>query len=144
MVDAVTPEENALLADGLRRLGGPLSGLVARLMPADVHEVEVALPLPRDEAERIAGAVLHRAGRPAGRLWAVVGSGAMDLNPAVVTVAVVAESGGTHGEGGAGEHRGCETVVRVRGVAKEGLIKQYAGRKAAERIAAGLAAITLE
>ena len=53
---------------------------------------------------------------------AVVGSGLLNLNPAVVTVAVVPLA----------EDR---TRATVTGTAKEGLIKQHAGEKAARRIA---------
>jgi hypothetical protein len=47
----------------------------------------------------------------------------MNLNPAVVTVTITSASGGG-------------TSVHIRGAAKEGLIKQRAGQKAAERLAA--------
>jgi hypothetical protein len=49
----------------------------------------------------------------------------MNLGPAVITVTMPAASAGG-------------TTVRVRGAAKEGLIKQHAGHKAAERLAAAL------
>jgi hypothetical protein len=52
----------------------------------------------------------------------VFGAGAMNLNPAVLTVTMTAAA-----DGG--------TAMRIRGAAKEGLIKQRAGQKAAQRIA---------
>jgi hypothetical protein len=55
----------------------------------------------------------------------IVGAGTMNLGPAVITVTMPAASAGG-------------TTVRVRGAAKEGLIKQHAGHKAAERLAAAL------
>ena len=51
----------------------------------------------------------------------VVGSGAMNLNPAVITVTLTSATDGC-------------TVVHIRGAAKEGLIKQRAGEKAAKRL----------
>jgi hypothetical protein len=54
-------------------------------------------------------------------LAAVIGSGFMNMNPAVVTVEVVPTSDDL-------------SKVSIRGVAKEGLIKQRAGEKAARRI----------
>lgn len=55
----------------------------------------------------------------------IVGAGAMNLNPAVVTVTMVPTDGGG-------------TSVHLRGVAKEGLIKQRAGQEAVERLVARL------
>jgi hypothetical protein len=47
----------------------------------------------------------------------------MNLNPAVVTVRMSSAA-----DGG--------TIVHIRGAAKEGLIKQHAGEKAAKRLEA--------
>jgi hypothetical protein len=52
----------------------------------------------------------------------MVGSGSMNLNPTVVTVTLTEAGPST-------------IAAQIRGVAKEGLIKQRAGRKAAERVA---------
>ncbi len=71
------------------------------------------------------GLVRALLGVPAGPLRTVVGAGAMGLNPAVVTVTIA-------GKGPS------PTTVHIRGAAKEGLIKQRAGREAAERVADGL------
>jgi hypothetical protein len=46
----------------------------------------------------------------------------MNLNPAVVTVWIV-------------EPAPDQVAIRIRGTAKEGLIKQHAGEKAAQRVA---------
>jgi hypothetical protein len=51
----------------------------------------------------------------------VVGAGCLSMNPALVTVRV-----------------GPDGQILVRGVAKEGLIKQRAGQAAAERVAGKL------
>lgn len=52
----------------------------------------------------------------------VVGAGAMNLNPAVITVTMTSATEGS-------------TIVHIRGAAKEGLINQRAGEKAAKRLA---------
>ena len=125
------------LAGGLRGASGGRLGarLAARLLPADVHEIELVLVLPSDEALALARSVLFSLGEPVDEthfadtheLCAVVGSGSLNLNPAVVTLQLVATTPAS-------------TTLRVRGVAKEGLIRQRAGRRAAERVAARLRA----
>jgi hypothetical protein len=55
----------------------------------------------------------------------VLKAGVMNLNPAVVTVWIV-------------EPAPDQVAIRIRGVAKEGLIKQHAGEKAAQRVAQAL------
>jgi hypothetical protein len=55
----------------------------------------------------------------------IVGSGYANLNPAVVTVTIHASEWGSR--------------LVIRGAAKEGLIKQRAGAKAAKQVAAAMA-----
>jgi hypothetical protein len=142
----VSREEEEILADRLgklawrsgRRIGGLSSAsggrlgaqLAARLLPADVHEIDVVLPLPPDQALVLARSVLASLGEPVDEtrladdkheLRGVVGSGVLNLNQAVVTLQLVTTTSAS-------------TTIRVRGVAKEGLIPQRAGRKAAERV----------
>jgi hypothetical protein len=148
----VSREEEEILVDRLGRLAWrsvrPIGGLssasggragarlAARLLPKDVHEIELVLALPPDEALTLAGSVLASLGAPVDEtrladdkheLRAVLGSGALNLNPALVTLQLVATTS-------------TSTTVKVRGIAKEGLIPQRAGRKAAERVAAALTA----
>jgi hypothetical protein len=145
-------EEEEILVNRLGRLGwrsGRFAGglwaasggrlgarFAARLLPEDVHEMLLVLALPPDEALARARRVLASLGEPADKtrladdkheLRAVVGAGALNLNPAVVTLQLLATTMES-------------TTIRVRGVAKEGLIRQRAGRKAAERVAARLRA----
>lgn len=146
----MSEEEEKILVDRLGRLawrwgrrfgglsnasGGRLGArLAARLLPENVHEIELSLPLPPNDALPFAARVLASLGEPLDEtriaedmyeLRAVLGSGVLNLNPAVVTLQLVATTPSS-------------TTVRVRGVAKEGLIPQRAGRKAAERVAAAL------
>lgn len=62
---------------------------------------------------------------PGTQIVGILGSGAANLNPAVVTVTIRASADGSR--------------LVIRGVAKEGLIKQRAGEKAAKRVAAAMA-----
>ncbi|MGW3955783.1 hypothetical protein ACWEKM_33825 [Streptomyces sp. NPDC004752] len=128
----MTGSEDELLTSELGALGGGGSAWAARRLGVDVHELEMTCSAPMDEVlvevdTLIAtmGKVVARSGPTDGRaiVRVVTGSGALNLNPTVVTVTVSSiDSAGTK--------------VHIRGVAKEGLIKQRAGRKAAERFAA--------
>ena len=142
-------DEERILIDRLGRLawrwgrlfgnagGGRLGArLAARLLPENIHEIDLVLALPPDDALAMARLVLASLGEPVDdnrlapdeyELRAVLGSGALNVNPAVVTLRLVATSWAS-------------TRIRVRGVAKEGLIPQRAGRQAAERVAAALRA----
>jgi hypothetical protein len=149
---AVSRDEEEILINRLGRLawrsGRSIGGLstahggrlgtriAARVLPKDVHEVELFLHLPPDEALALAQWVLSSLGEPVDQtrvaddkheLRAVVGSGVLNLNPAVVILQLVATTSAS-------------TTIRVRGVAKEGLIPQRAGRKAVERVTACLRA----
>ena len=133
-------DEDDILAGALtRQAAGDLpgqsgkgAGAVARRLRKNVYEIELTLASPlSDSCDRVAGLlasigqVLAQTG-PADRravVRAVVGAGAMNLNPAVLTVTMTGS-----------DDRG--TVVHIRGAAKEGLIKQRAGEKAARRFAA--------
>ncbi|MEU0896530.1 hypothetical protein [Streptomyces massasporeus] len=132
--------EDQILVEELAALGavsggsGRLTGLVARLLKKNAHEIDLVIPLPFDDAvQRVVG-VLEGAGRPgrpahleSGRdqdmIRVVAGGGAGGMNPVVVSALV------TRGTGN-------RTEVKLRAAAKEGLIKQRAGEKTAARLAA--------
>jgi hypothetical protein len=104
-------------------------------MNKNVHELDLTVAAPPDEiAERVAsllgslGRIVDQrdAGADGTVVRGVFGAGSMNLNPALVTVTIKDGAGGP-------------TAVHIRGAAKEGLIKQRAGQKAAERIAEQLA-----
>jgi hypothetical protein len=63
-----------------------------------------------------------------GSVWGLVGSGAMNMAPALVRVAV--EAAGSSG-----------SRIHVRATGREGLIKQRVGAKAADRIAEAVARV---
>lgn len=113
--------------------------VVAKLMRKDVHEIDLLVPLPFDDAvERVSG-VLNGAGRAVETLS--VGSGEDEtirvvarggvggLNPVVVTARVL-------------KANEASSEVWLRAAAKEGLIRQRAGQKTAVRLAAQLSKAT--
>jgi hypothetical protein len=127
-------DEDEILAEELAKLGGGGSGAVSRRMRKNIGEIEMTLAVPLDDAYvRVVGLlgafgrVVAQTGPADGRgvLRGVFGAGHMNLNPAVVTVTMTAAGQGA-------------TVLCIRGAAKEGLIKQRAGEKAAQRVAAQL------
>ncbi|MGW4729751.1 hypothetical protein ACWEQC_11355 [Streptomyces shenzhenensis] len=132
--------EDQILADELAALGavgggsGRLVRLVAMLMRKNVHEIDLVIPLPFNDAAERVSRVLNQVGRAVettqvgpGRdekaIRVVASGGTGGMNPVVVT-ALVSYVGENSSE------------VRLRAVAKEGLIKQQAGEKTAVRVAA--------
>ncbi|MBL7255935.1 hypothetical protein [Paractinoplanes lichenicola] len=129
----LAPAEHELLVAGLFTLGestkrgaGWGARFAARRMRADIFETAVELPLPLPAASALIGRTLDSLGGRTAESQVIMGSGALNTNPAVVTVAIREQQGGV--------------VATVRGVAMEGLIPQRAGRKAARRVAQHLAA----
>ncbi|WP_305783259.1 hypothetical protein [Symbioplanes lichenis] len=125
---SLTPVENELLVAGLFALGestkrgaGWGARFAARRIRADIFETAVELPLSLPAARELVGRTLDAVGARTAEAQAVLGSGALNLNPAVVTVVLRDRAEGV-------------VVATVRGVAKEGLIPQRAGRKAARRV----------
>ena len=129
----LTQDEKDLLVAGLGAVGDRVSrgagrgaARAAGRMRADIFETTVELRLPPADVAGLIARTLDGLGTRTADGQAVLGAGAMNLNPAVVTV-TVAESAGS-------------VIATVRGVAKEGLIRQRAGEKAARRVAEHLAA----
>ncbi|GAA3367136.1 hypothetical protein GCM10020367_68670 [Streptomyces sannanensis] len=131
--DQILAEELAALA-AVGGGSGRLIGLVAKLMRKNVHEVDLVIPLPFDDAVKRVVRVLEGAGRPVGpthvepgrdqeMIRVVASGGARGMNPVVVTALVTK---GTENS----------SKVRLRAAAKEGFVKQRAGEKTAARLAA--------
>lgn len=122
-------------------LGGESGGRkgarwAAKLLREDRCELTLDVPVAAEEAMRAASQVLAEEGEPVEvslpelghpEAWAILESGLGGMNPAVMRVAVHAVDEG-------------HCRVTVTGVAKEGLIKQHGGRKAAKRVRDRLAA----
>ncbi len=126
------PEIDALLSRELGHLGGPGAGWVARLLPANVDERTLHLGSSSEKTRKAVEAVLKERGRliaetvgDPGSVSAIIGSGRMRLNPALVTVSVIGTPAGAE--------------VRIRGVAKEGLIRQRGGEQVAAEVADAIA-----
>ncbi|CAG0928352.1 hypothetical protein TFLX_00869 [Thermoflexales bacterium] len=130
--------EDEILARELAKIGGMTgglggkagAGLMGRLLPKNTFELKIEIKaVPRDVLQKAfsllseKGTLLEETDTSATvpTLAAVIGSGFMNMNPAIVTVEVVPLSEGS-------------SQVSIRGVAKEGLIKQRAGEKAARQI----------
>jgi hypothetical protein len=95
-------------------LKAPLSAVISRVHRA----LSVEHRISRDDKEQTVadGSTMIRA---------VVGGGVANMNPVVVTVTLKAAGPAL-------------TLVKVRGAAREGLIKQRAGEKTATKVAAAL------
>ena len=116
-------------------LAGALGVAASGHLRKSVLEVDLTLAMPPAAAAERARQVLGELGRELGvrdggetadtQVVGIVGAGVGNLNPAVVTVTIRAAGQGSK--------------VVVRGAAKEGLIKQHAGGKAARRVAEALA-----
>ena len=135
-------DEDELLIRALGNLGGQVSPggrrgaeRGARGLRKDVFEVELVVSMSPQAAADRAGEVISEQGSvvdlegtggdPGTQVVGIVGSGVGNLNPAVVIVTIRASSEGSR--------------LVIRGVAKEGLIKQRGGEKAAKRIAGAIA-----
>ena len=113
-------------------LGGGLgAGLAAKLLPNDTFELDIKIAAKPIDVLKATYGILSQTGRitegtepPSDlpTLYAVVGSGFWNLNPAWVRVEIAPFLEST-------------TKISIRAAAKEGLIKQRAGEKAAKRIA---------
>ncbi|WP_433304565.1 hypothetical protein ACQP2F_15445 [Actinoplanes sp. CA-030573] len=84
------------------------------------------LPLSLPAATELIGRTLAFLGTKTADSQVLMGAGAIKLNPAVVTVTASEQNGSVH--------------ATVRGVAKEGLIRQRAGEKAARLVVQHLTA----
>ncbi len=106
----------------------------AERLPKNTHEVSLTLEVPAATAVARAYRSLTVAGRVLTEdqddapenpqiVRGIVKAGFLNMNPAVVTITITPQGASS-------------TAVEVRGAAKEGRVKQRAGKQAAERIAA--------
>jgi hypothetical protein len=112
-------------------IGGYLGGkLAAQYLPTETFNTSLQVPAGASETLHTAFQVLQSVGRistdaaddtPLPRLSAVLGSGALGMNPTinVIIVSPVSDS---------------ESSVVIAGAAKEGLIKQHSAEKAVKRV----------
>lgn len=126
-----------ILATRIGRLAGRVgfgASLVARLLPENVGEATFSVAETPESLRARAADLLAQRGDLLGEhelvvapdtLAAVVGAGRMALNPTVVTVTIERDQNQS-------------SVVTVRAVAKEGLMKQRAGEEVAAWLRATL------
>ena len=114
-----------------KKTGAEVVSWVAKRLPNDAYQTQFQAQANPESVLRAACEVLQEEGRieedvetssDAPSICGIIGSGFLGLNPALVTVHVIPQ----------GEE---VTDVIVTGVAKEGLIKQRGGEKAAKAIA---------
>ena len=131
---SAAPSEDELLERATGR-PGPGGAKGARRLRKSIKEISLTVPMPPKQAVARTRQIIDDLGSVASQdrgaagslqVIGVVGAGARDMNPAVVTVTI-----NRSGEG---------SSVVVRGAAKQGLIKQRAGQDAAKRVAAELGA----
>jgi len=112
-------------------LGGSLGArFAAKFLPTETYSEKVSLKLAPEKALKLGYSVLAKLGKlqaedsikpPYPFLKAVVGSGFLNMNPAVVYLEILE-----------GDSAGCE--VTITAAAKEGLIKQRTAAKAVQRV----------
>jgi hypothetical protein len=142
----VRDEKNEILAREIAKagaLGGAIGGglvgalggawgakTVARHLPDNIGELTIEISAPPEEVLETAFNILNQQGRliedpepPTAlpTICALVGSGFFNLNQTLVKIQVDSVVNGA-------------SKVSIRGMAKEGLIKQKAGEKAVKRI----------
>ncbi|WP_307806549.1 hypothetical protein [Streptomyces sp. FH025] len=132
-------DEDELLVEALRAIGGSGAAFTAKLLKKNVHEIDLSLPLAFEDAVlhmyRVLVTVGHQVDRqplpkPSESRHTIRvmagGRGVIPSNPVLVTATLTRTDPQS-------------TAVLLRAAAKEGLIKQRSGEKTAERIAALLA-----
>ena len=134
--EAMTNLENEILVREIGKLAGFFGGFgaraAARRLPVEQYEIKIEVPLAAGEVRIRTSQVLRSLGvlvddfaleTEPDTLSAVVGSGHMNLNPTIVHVQFVGASDNS-------------SQLAIKGIAKEGIVKQDSARKAVERIIA--------
>uniref|UniRef100_UPI0031D66585 hypothetical protein n=1 Tax=Streptomyces hawaiiensis TaxID=67305 RepID=UPI0031D66585 len=118
--DRILADELAALAAAAGAWGG-LTRFVAKLMSKNVHEIDLVVALPFEDAVEHVASVLERAGRTVGpvpeagadqrMIRVVVGGGAGGLNPVVVTARVTNGGASDAGPDPCGCQRGLDQTA---------------------------------
>jgi hypothetical protein len=144
--DDILGEELGKLGELGGKIGGLLSGktgssggshavkLTAKFLPTETSSEKLVLKIGAEKALKLGYSVLLKMGElktddgpkaPYPMLRAVVSSGFLNMNPAVVYLEILE-----------GDESGCE--VTVTAAAKEGLIRQHTAAKALQRVVTAL------
>lgn len=112
-------------------IGGYLGAkFSSRFLPTETHSETIDLQLPAAQALTVAHGVLQGIGRitigetepsTLPQLTAVVGSGALNMNPTIVAITIAPTSE-------------TASAASISAAAKEGLIKQHSAKKAVARV----------
>jgi hypothetical protein len=123
--------DDQILADELTRLGGSvLTYCVAKFLPTNIYEISFEVAIQPTSAISAATNILSVEGKLLSteeisnifEVKGLVGAGVLNMNPALVSISIASLPFP-------------QTHIRIQGKAKEGLIKQYAGKKAALKVA---------
>jgi rhomboid protease GluP len=124
-------DDDILVREAAKMAGGWLgAGFAAQFLPTETHTEKLALKIAPEKALKLGFAALTKLGKlteedinppPYPMLSAVVWSGFLNMNPAIV-----------HLEIHKGDSTECELTITAS--AKEGLIKQHAASKAVQRV----------
>ena len=115
--------ESKILARELGKFGGVGAKWVARFLPSISFETTFDIPASSEDALQVGVSVLREIGRAdpdLPELSVICGSGHLNLNPTIVSLEIALLETGAR--------------VSVRGIAKEGLVKQDSARKAVEKV----------
>ncbi|HEU5384045.1 MAG TPA: hypothetical protein VFV38_52290 [Ktedonobacteraceae bacterium] len=127
----MSKNDEQILANELARLGGSvLTNGVATFLPTDTYEISFQMATQSTAVMGVAATILKTEGEllsteeipPLFEVKGMVGAGFLDMNPALVNISITVLSP-------------LRAHVRIQGKAKEGLIKQHAGKKATQRVA---------
>ena len=118
-----TDVESKVLEREIGKLGGSGARWITKLLPCVAHEIKFDLPCCEEAASFVASSlssfsqpIPELPSIPAeGTYYALVGSGHLNMNPTVIRVKIEGHT------------------ISIRGVAKEGLVKQHSARRAVER-----------
>lgn len=131
----ITENDDQILVDEIARMGTSVLArffirFVAKCLPNDTYEVSLEIAASPLSVVSVATRLLSTEGRylcmeeqaEVLRIKGLIGAGALAMNLTLVNITITSLS-----------HT--PTHILIQGKAKEGLIRQYAGRKAAQRIA---------
>jgi hypothetical protein len=119
--------------EAVGRAGSLGAQFAAKFLPTETCSEKLLLKIAPEKAIKLGYSVLAKVGElqieqdkpPYPFLKAVVGSGAFNMNPAVVFLEIL-------------DGDSTQSEVTITAAAKEGLIKQHTAAKAAQRVAAAL------
>ncbi len=127
----MTKNDDQILADELAHLGrSVLTKFVAGFLPNDTYEISFEMAIQPASVVSVATSILHAEGKLLStedistmpKVKSLLGAGFLNMNPALVSISATAMP---HSQ----------THITIQGKAKEDLIKQHAGKKAAQRVA---------